>query len=107
VVTLRQTQRAEGEQGDRDLLVVGLLLWVASVVRVVAALLEHEVFGAEASLALVCVVLIPWKFPWGRKTVEDVALPELDHETPPDARPLAQVIPLRPRAGIERRSMKS
>ena len=35
------------------------LLWVASVARVAAAASHHEVFGAEASLAFVCLIAIP------------------------------------------------
>lgn len=35
------------------------LLWVASAARVVLGFVLHEVFGAEGTLALACVVLIP------------------------------------------------
>jgi hypothetical protein len=37
-----------------------LLLWACSAVRVVLAAEGNEVFGAEASLALVCTLAIPW-----------------------------------------------
>jgi hypothetical protein len=37
-----------------------LVLWVCSAVRVGAAASGHEVFGAEASLAFVCMTAIPW-----------------------------------------------
>ena len=39
------------------------LLWVASAARVALGLAAHEAFGAEATLALACVVLVPW-FLW-------------------------------------------
>jgi hypothetical protein len=45
--------------GDSDLRPIALLMWVGSVVRVVLALIHHEVFGVEASLALFCVLLLP------------------------------------------------
>jgi len=44
----------------RDLWVVGGLVWVASLVRVGVALVQHEVFGAEATLAAISVVALPW-----------------------------------------------
>jgi hypothetical protein len=49
-------------RGDRDLLPVAIILWLASVARVGYGLWEREVFDAEATLALLCVVLIPWLF---------------------------------------------
>jgi hypothetical protein len=48
------------DRADRDLLCVEALLWVASVARVVLELVHRRAFGVEATLALVCVVLIPW-----------------------------------------------
>jgi hypothetical protein len=51
-----------GAEGDRDLLPVGVVLWVASLARVTYALANREVFGIEATLALVCVVLVAWLF---------------------------------------------
>ncbi len=44
---------------DGDVLVALLVLWVASVVRVVGAGIRHEVFGTEATLALIAFVLVP------------------------------------------------
>lgn len=46
--------------GDSDLIPVAVVLWLATVARVVLAALHHEVFGAEASFALLCTVLLPW-----------------------------------------------
>lgn len=46
--------------GDGELLLVGALLWIASVARVVLAFAHHEVFETEATLALLCVLFIPW-----------------------------------------------
>jgi hypothetical protein len=45
---------------DVDLLVVAALFWSVSLVRVVGALLRHETFGAEATLALMAVIFTPW-----------------------------------------------
>ena len=45
--------------GDSDLRPIGALLWVGSVIRVALTLAHHEAFGVEASLALLCVVLLP------------------------------------------------
>jgi hypothetical protein len=37
-----------------------LLLGLVSFVRVVGAVVRHEVFGAESTLALLCLLAIPW-----------------------------------------------
>ena len=42
-----------------DVLVGLLLLWVASAVRVVGAAMRHEIFGTEATLALMSLVFVP------------------------------------------------
>jgi hypothetical protein len=39
---------------------MAVILWVGSVGRVVAGAVEHEAFRAEATLAMLCVVLVPW-----------------------------------------------
>lgn len=44
---------------DSALAALLALLWVASVYRVAVAAAEREVFGVEASLAFVCVFVIP------------------------------------------------
>ena len=46
--------------GDSDLVPVAVVLWLATVARVFLAVLHHEVFGAEATFALFCAVLLPW-----------------------------------------------
>jgi hypothetical protein len=46
--------------GDWDLLAIAALLWVTSVARVVLAFLHREVSETEATLAFLCVILIPW-----------------------------------------------
>ena len=38
------------------------MVWIASVLRTVAGLVTHEIFGAEATLALFMAVLVPWLF---------------------------------------------
>lgn len=35
-------------------------LWLAAASRVVVALLHHETFRAEATLALIVLALVPW-----------------------------------------------
>jgi hypothetical protein len=54
--------RHRGRRADRDLLPAAALLWAVSLIRTVAALLWHEKFGAEATLALMAVVGLPWLF---------------------------------------------
>ena len=44
---------------DRELFFVMLGFWCLSLARVVGAA-RREAFGAEGSLAVVCVVLVPW-----------------------------------------------
>jgi hypothetical protein len=44
---------------DLDLLIIGGLLWSASVARVAATVVAHESFGAESTLALVCALWLP------------------------------------------------
>jgi hypothetical protein len=45
---------------DSDLLPIAVILWLASVVRVGYALWVREILGVESTLALACIVLIPW-----------------------------------------------
>ncbi len=47
---------------DADLLIALFVLWIASAVRVGGAFARHEVFGAEATLAFMSLVLVPWLF---------------------------------------------
>lgn len=53
-------RRARRPWRDADALIALAVLWVASAVRVVGAFERHEVFGAEASLAFVCLVIAPF-----------------------------------------------
>jgi hypothetical protein len=65
VISLSSRRRREprpelsSELSDWDLWLVGLLLWGASLARVAQASAEHEVFGAEATLAFLCTFLLP------------------------------------------------
>jgi hypothetical protein len=45
--------------GDSDLRPIAVVLWVASVIRVALALFHNEAFGAESTLALACLVMLP------------------------------------------------
>ena len=44
---------------DRDILPVFVALWVASAIRLAIALMHHETFGTELTLAFITVVLVP------------------------------------------------
>lgn len=57
---LRRPRGTSVRDNDSDLLVVGALLWLASIVRVALEFMHERVFGVEATLALIVVVLIPW-----------------------------------------------
>jgi hypothetical protein len=46
--------------GDRDLVPVAVILWVASVARGALAFQGSEEFNSEATLALGSVFLVPW-----------------------------------------------
>ncbi|MEO7037197.1 MAG: hypothetical protein ABI548_24805 [Polyangiaceae bacterium] len=45
--------------GDSDLRPIAIVLWLASLIRVSLAFAHREAFGMEATLALMCVVLLP------------------------------------------------
>jgi len=47
-------------KGDSDLFPIALFLWICSAARVLVALLHHQAFDVEATLALLCVVGFPW-----------------------------------------------
>ena len=50
----------EGDEGpDADLIPAFALVWVASLVRVVGGFARNEVFGTEATLALLMVIVLP------------------------------------------------
>jgi hypothetical protein len=46
-------------EGDSDLRPIAVALWIASVIRVALAVFHHEAFGAESTLALCCILLLP------------------------------------------------
>ena len=50
---------ATGPSGGFDLLPVALILWLGSAARVIAGTVNGDTFQGEATLALLCVVLIP------------------------------------------------
>jgi hypothetical protein len=58
------TERPAAEEsvdGDRERLhPVLVLVWIASLARVVGAVWRHEVLGSEATLALLTVVGLSW-----------------------------------------------
>ncbi|HEX4445285.1 MAG TPA: hypothetical protein VH044_01055 [Polyangiaceae bacterium] len=59
IATVEHSSRASWWM-DGDVAAMLLVFWIASVVRVVGAAMHHEVFGAEASLAFMSVVAVPW-----------------------------------------------
>ena len=44
---------------DRDLAFVAMVVWAASVIRVVFALARGETFGTTATLAFVAIIVLP------------------------------------------------
>jgi hypothetical protein len=67
----------ETSGADVSFLAILCVLWIFSVARVSAAVLAHEVFGAEASLAFVCMLALPFGAArsWFRRRVERAAPP--------------------------------
>jgi hypothetical protein len=53
-------RKARRSWRDADAVVALAVLWVASAVRVVGAFERREVFGTEATLAFVCLVIAPF-----------------------------------------------
>ena len=45
---------------DADLRPVFVVLWLGSGARVVIGIADHEIFGAEGTLALLAVLIIPY-----------------------------------------------
>jgi len=45
--------------GDSDLRAVAGVLWAGSLIRAGLALIHRQAFGVEATLALICAVLLP------------------------------------------------
>jgi hypothetical protein len=58
----RSSSRRGLRWNDADVLVALFVLWIASAVRVGGAFARHEVFGAEATLAFMSLVLVPCLF---------------------------------------------
>jgi hypothetical protein len=54
-----ESTREAPARADRELRLVIGIFWVISVVQVAGALLRHEVFGAETTLALMAVLGLP------------------------------------------------
>jgi hypothetical protein len=52
-------RKSRGSWRDRDAVIALAVLWVASAIRVVGAFARREVFGTEATLAFLCLVLAP------------------------------------------------
>ncbi len=60
--------------GDSDLVPVAIILWVGSLMRVVAGAVGEEVFRTEGTLALLCVICIPCWMLWSWVQAEKPAL---------------------------------
>lgn len=52
--------KVETPAWDLDLLPMWIPLWLAATSRVIVALVHHETFRADATLALIVMVVIPW-----------------------------------------------
>jgi len=50
------------EEGEVAVWVLGLVVWTASVIRACGAIVCHEDLGAEPTLAIAVVFLLPWLF---------------------------------------------
>jgi len=48
--------------GDRELIPMGMLLWLAALAQVIHVVAQGATFGALPTFALVCVFGIPWLF---------------------------------------------
>ena len=65
-----QSSMLESDGADGAFGFMLFVLWAFSVARVVVAAEAHEVFGAEASLAFVCMLALPFAAAraWFRRT---------------------------------------
>lgn len=59
LLELSPPQRDTGG-ADAGFGVISWVLWLFAVARVSAAIAAHEIFGAEASLAVACMLALPW-----------------------------------------------
>jgi hypothetical protein len=64
VVRRRPVDAGASSRVEAPVLAAVLLFWAVSVVRVVGAIAGHEVFGGEATLALMVAVGAPWAAAW-------------------------------------------
>jgi hypothetical protein len=56
---LRRSLRAAARNTNGDLIPVFAIVWIAATARVLFAISDHEVFGAETTSALAFAVLFP------------------------------------------------
>jgi hypothetical protein len=61
-ISRRPDRDDDDKKVDRDLLPLFVVAWIASIVRVVGALVTAETFGTEPTLALFFVLGLPWLF---------------------------------------------
>jgi Flp pilus assembly protein TadB len=55
------SDRAPVAAGDRGVVLAAFaVLWLVSLARVAGALVHHEVFGGESTLALLALAGLPW-----------------------------------------------
>jgi hypothetical protein len=58
--TADRFEHAEGTDGEERMHPIVLIVGLASLARVVGALFDHEVFGAEATIALMTSIAVAW-----------------------------------------------
>lgn len=50
----------ESPSGNEDLLPALLIFWAVTLVRVIAGIVRHEVFGTELTIAFLVAIFVPW-----------------------------------------------
>jgi hypothetical protein len=74
-VPAKQQRRAMARRTvDGTALAALAVLWIVSLLRVIGAIGRHEVFGAESTLALLCLVAAPW-LAWPRRVDDSMGQP--------------------------------
>jgi hypothetical protein len=63
---VRPRESPETQDGDFGLVIMAVGFWLLSAARVWTALQHHETFQTEGTLALACLVLVPWLLLRGR-----------------------------------------
>jgi hypothetical protein len=58
----REPQRSREPRVDGHVLAAFAVLWIVSVARVAGAVIQHQTFGAEATLALMAIGGLPLLF---------------------------------------------